>query len=86
MTHDDSHAYDRSGDADRGKSYGRQPPGHRGVDHGMSIIASCATSAGQMDELRSGGNGAFHISNALASASCKKVLAFIYRFGKLSSK
>jgi hypothetical protein len=35
------------GDADRGEVDGRQPPGHRSVDHGMSNIASCATSTGQ---------------------------------------
>ncbi|GEM_PF-4604531 len=40
-------AHDPSSDADRGKGYGGQAPGHRRVDHGMSIIASCATRTGQ---------------------------------------
>jgi hypothetical protein len=56
--------HDRSGDADRGKGYGRQPPGHRGVDHSIRHHRKLRDQnwPGQMDELRGGGSGAFHIS------------------------
>ena len=55
---------DRSGDADRGKGYGRQPTSHRRVDHGIGHHHKLRDQnrPGQMDELRDGGSGAIHIS------------------------